>query len=73
VLTKFLVAKNGQIIYEQYEGYSNFRAKTLITKSTPLHIASVSKVITATAISKCKRIELDQKVNTILKEFPIQM
>ena len=69
----FLVAKNGQIIYEQYEGYSNFRAKTLITKSTPLHIASVSKVITATAILKlvnAKRIELDQKVNTILKEFP---
>ncbi len=69
----FLVAKNGQIIYEQYEGYSNFRAKKIITKSTPLHIASVSKVITATAILKlvnAKRIDLDQKVNTILKEFP---
>lgn len=69
----FLIAKNGQIIYEQYEGYSNFRAKKLITKSTPLHIASVSKVITATAILKlvnAKRIDLDQKVNTILKEFP---
>jgi hypothetical protein len=36
----FLVAKNGQIIYEQYEGYSNFRAKTLITKSTPPHCLS---------------------------------
>ena len=69
----FLVAKNGQIIYEKYEGHSNLRAKTLITKSTPLHIASVGKVITATAILKlvnAKRIELDQKVNTILKEFP---
>ena len=69
----FLVAKNGQIIYEKYEGYSNFRDKTLLTKSTPLHIASVSKVITATAILKlvnAKRIDLDQKVNTILKEFP---
>ncbi len=69
----FLVAKNGQIIYEKYEGYANFRDKRLITKSTPLHIASVSKVITATAILKlanAKRIELDQKVNTILKEFP---
>lgn len=69
----FLVAKNGQIIYEKYEGYSNFRKKTLITKSTPLHIASVSKVITATAILKlvnAKRIDLNQKVNTILKEFP---
>lgn len=69
----FLVAKNGQIIFEKYEGYANFRDKRLITKSTPLHIASVSKVITATAILKlvnAKRIDLDQKVNTILKEFP---
>ncbi|MEC5165452.1 CubicO group peptidase (beta-lactamase class C family) [Flavobacterium sp. PL11] len=69
----FLVAQNGQIIYEKYEGYSNIRTKTLITKSTPIHIASVGKVLTATAILKlvnAKRITLDQKVNTILKEFP---
>lgn len=69
----FLVAKNGQIIYEKYDGYANFREKKLITKTTPLHIASVSKVITATAILKlvnAKRIELDQKVNSILTEFP---
>ena len=69
----FLVAQHGQIIFEKYEGYSNFRDKTFITKSTPLHLASVSKVLTATAVLKlvnAKRIELDQKVNTILKEFP---
>lgn len=69
----FLVAKNGQIIYEKYEGYTNFRTKDSITSSTPLHIASVSKVLTATAVLKlvnAKRIELDQKVNTILNEFP---
>ena len=68
-----LVAQNGQILFEKYDGYANFRDKTLITKSTPLHLASVSKVITATAILKlinAKKIELDQKVNTILKEFP---
>lgn len=69
----FLVAKNGYIIFEKYEGYSNFRKKTLITADTPLHLASVSKVITATAILKlinAKKIDLDQKVNTILKTFP---
>ncbi|MDD5149217.1 MAG: serine hydrolase [Flavobacterium sp.] len=69
----FLVAKNGQIIYERYEGFSNLRDKTPITKDTPLHLASVSKVITATAVLKlvnAKKIDLDQKVNTILKEFP---
>ena len=69
----FLVAKDGQIIYEKYEGYSNLRKKKLITSSTPLHLASVSKVLTATAVLKlvnAKRIGLDQKVNTILKKFP---
>jgi CubicO group peptidase (beta-lactamase class C family) len=69
----FLVAKNGQIIFEKYEGFSNFSDKSLIKADTPLHIASVSKVITATAILKlvnAKRITLDQKVSTLLKEFP---
>lgn len=69
----FLVAKNGQILYERYNGFANFNTKKQIDKNTPLHIASVSKVLTATAILKlinAKKMELDQKVNTILKEFP---
>ena len=69
----FLVAKNGQIIYEKYEGYANFRDKTYITSETPIHIASVSKVITAAAILKlvnAQRIGLDDKVTVYLKEFP---
>jgi CubicO group peptidase (beta-lactamase class C family) len=69
----FLVAKNGQILYERYNGFANFNTKKQIDKTTPLHIASVSKVLTATAILKlinAKKMELDQKVNTILKEFP---
>jgi CubicO group peptidase (beta-lactamase class C family) len=69
----FLVAKNGQIIYEKYEGYANFSDKTYITSSTPIHIASVSKVLTATAILKlvnAQRIGLDEKVTVYLKDFP---
>lgn len=69
----FLVAKNGQIIYEKYEGFANFRDKTPITCDTPIHIASVSKVLTATAVLKlvnAKRINLDAKVTNYLKEFP---
>lgn len=68
-----LVAKNGQIIYEKYEGFANLRDKTPITADTPIHIASVSKVLTATAILKlanANRIGLDQKVTHYLKEFP---
>lgn len=69
----FLVAKNGQIIYEKYEGFANFRDKTPITSTTPIHIASVSKVLTATAILKlvnANRIGLDDKVTNCLKTFP---
>jgi CubicO group peptidase (beta-lactamase class C family) len=68
-----LVAKNGQIIYEKQEGFANFRDKTLMTTTTPIHIASVGKVITATAILKlvnAKRIGLDDKVTAYLPSFP---
>ncbi|MEZ7497759.1 serine hydrolase domain-containing protein [Flavobacterium sp. Arc3] len=69
----FLVAKNGQIIFEKYEGLANNKTKEAMSSTTALHIASVSKVITATAVLKLinqKKLSLDQKVNTILKEFP---
>jgi CubicO group peptidase (beta-lactamase class C family) len=69
----FLVAKNGQIIYENYMGYANKSTSEQITKDTPLHIASVSKVLTSTAILMLidtKRISLNQKVNTIITNFP---
>jgi CubicO group peptidase (beta-lactamase class C family) len=69
----FLVAKNGQILFEKYEGLANYKEKTKITSNTAIHIASVSKVITATAILKlvsAKKLSLNEKANTILKEFP---
>jgi len=68
-----LVAKNGEIIYERYQGMANRDKKIPISKETPIHIASVSKVLTATAILlliENNDIELDQKVNTILDHFP---
>jgi len=38
---QFLVAKNGEIIFEDYQGYSNYQNKEKITDSTPMHVASV--------------------------------
>lgn len=70
-----LVAKNGKIIYEKYQGYADKREGTTITPSTPLHLASVSKVITATAILElidAGKLELGQKVSTILTGFPYE-
>jgi len=69
----FLVAQNGQIIYENYLGFANKNKGERITKDTPLHIASVSKVLTATAVLMlvdAGKIKLDQKVTDFLPDFP---
>lgn len=69
----FLVAQNGQILYENYNGFANKRQNQLIDKDTPLHIASVSKVLTATAILlliDAGKIKLEQKATEFLPNFP---
>ena len=69
----FLVAKNGQIIFEKYQGKSNFSTNQLITQNTPLHLASISKVLTAAAIFRLidsKKINLEAEVLEILPQFP---
>lgn len=68
-----LVAQNGKILYERYSGMSNVEKKSPINENTPLHIASVSKVLTATAILlmiDSKQLQLDQKITTLLPDFP---
>lgn len=69
----FIVAKNGAIIYENYQGYSNYSSKTKIEYTTPLHLASVSKVLTATLILKLvqeHKINLNDPVRIYLPSFP---
>jgi CubicO group peptidase (beta-lactamase class C family) len=68
-----LVAKNGQVIYEKYQGYSNYSKRTKINSNTGLHLASVGKVLTAAAIFRLieeGKLNLDQKVISVLKKFP---
>lgn len=70
-----LVAQNGQIIFEKYEGYADKEHNILNAPEVPLHIASVTKVLTASAILKlieAKKIKLDQKVNTLFPDFPYE-
>lgn len=69
----FLVAKNGEIIYENYAGCSNYKTNTKNTASTPLHLASVSKTLTAQAILilvKEDKIKLDQTFKSLFPQFP---
>lgn len=71
----FLVAKNGEIIYEHYAGFRNPRVRRdSITPSTSFHLASVSKTFTAMAILKLwqdRKLELDAPVSTYLPGFPL--
>lgn len=69
----FLVAKDGQVIYEKYEGFADKENNILNSAETPLHIASVSKVLTASAILKLidtKKIGLDDKLTKYFEGFP---
>jgi CubicO group peptidase (beta-lactamase class C family) len=68
----FLVAKNGQILFENYQGFAYIEKDKKITKNTPLHLASVSKTLTATAILRLqeqKKLNLDLPLNTYLLGF----
>lgn len=69
----FLVAKNGEILFEKYAGCSNYKTKEEINENTALHLASVSKVLTAQAILmlvKDGKIKLDQTFKSLFPEFP---
>ncbi len=49
---EILVAKNGNIVFEQYNGTGHLPGTDSISQNTPLHIASVSKTFTAMAVLK---------------------
>lgn len=69
----FLVAVHGQILFEGYNGFADFEKQIPITPETPIHLASISKVLTALAVLKLvesKRIRLDDEVSEYLMGFP---
>jgi len=47
-----IVAKNGNIVFEKYNGTGHLHGTDTINANTPTHIASVSKTFTAMAILK---------------------
>ncbi|MBC7867727.1 MAG: beta-lactamase family protein, partial [Gloeobacteraceae cyanobacterium ES-bin-316] len=65
-----LVAKNGQIIFEQYKGTESLRTKDSITDLTPFHIASVSKTFTAMAVLKLVEAGKLHLEDEFVKYFP---
>jgi CubicO group peptidase (beta-lactamase class C family) len=68
-----ILAKKGEIIFEDYRGMINFKTKEPITANSPFHIASVSKTFTATVILHLMeqgKINLDDPVEKYLNNFP---
>ena len=71
-----LVAKHGEIIYEEYQGYTNPRLKKdSISFNTPFHLASISKTFTGMGILKLwqdAKLNIDDSVSHYLEGFPCQ-
>ena len=68
-----LVAHGDNILLEKYKGFGRENNQMPINKDTPLHLASISKPITAMAVLKlveAKKINLEQKVKSIFPSFP---
>ena len=69
----FLVAKGNTIIYEKYRGYGEANNQNPIENNTPLHVASISKTITAMATMKlieAGKLNLYDEVSKFFPKFP---
>jgi CubicO group peptidase (beta-lactamase class C family) len=67
-----LVAKNGNIIFEKYNGTVHFGSSDKITDTTSLHIASVSKTFTAMAVLKLwqeGKLNIDDEFSKYFPQF----
>ncbi len=67
-----LVAKGGNIIFEQYHGNTHIPGNIPITDTTPLHIASVSKTFTAAAVLQLwqqHKLNIDDELSKYFPNF----
>ncbi|MEO1012706.1 MAG: serine hydrolase domain-containing protein [Bacteroidota bacterium] len=65
--------KDGKIIYAQGFGYSDIESKKRVTTETKFRAASVSKMMTVTAMAKLvqgNKLDLDLPIQTYVPEFP---
>ncbi len=68
-----LMAKNGEIVFEDYHGIYNQKTKDSITKDTPFHLASISKTFTAMAVLHLweqGKLSLDDSIQSFFPNFP---
>lgn len=68
-----LVAKGDKILLEKYRGFSQDGKQGAIDQNTPMHVASISKTLTAMAVLKlveAKKINLDDHLTKFFPQFP---
>lgn len=68
-----LVAKKGNIVFEDYHGFFDLKKKDSLNKHSAFHLASVSKTFTAMAVLKLaemRKLSLDDDVKKFFPEFP---
>lgn len=68
-----MIVKNGEVFYEKYAGMSNLEHAIPVDSTSPFHIASLSKQVTAAAIYKLvmeNRIALTDDIRKYLPELP---
>ena len=68
-----LVAKGNKILFEDYRGFGRQNEQMSINKNTPLHVASVSKTMTAMATMKLVEgglLKLDDHLTKFFPKFP---
>jgi CubicO group peptidase (beta-lactamase class C family) len=68
-----LIAKAGKIIYHKSHGYADKKEKILLSDSSMFQLASVSKVITATAVlllHERKMLDINKSFSSYFPDFP---
>ena len=68
-----LVAKNGQVVFEDYTGFANFKTHDSINANTTFHLASISKTFTGTEVLRLweqKRLSLNDTLQQYFPDFP---
>ncbi|MBV2164954.1 MAG: beta-lactamase family protein [Kaistella sp.] len=69
----FLVAKSDEILYEGYRGFTQDNKQGPVNDTVALHVASISKSITAMAVMKlieAGKLELDAPLTQYFPKFP---
>lgn len=68
-----LLARKGVVIFEQYNGFEDFRSRTPLSENSSFQLASISKTFTGMAVMKLvenKQVALEDSLQHYFPDFP---